>query len=130
MKKLLTLSALSLLMLTACGKEAPAEAAETFVKEMLEGDAGKAVSLIYIPPQQRNEMSDAMTQQMLTTMFSTIQAEVKKQGGVGKIKIGEVVYNNDKTQADVQLTIERKDGKTDTQTLKTIKDDGNWKIAF
>lgn len=127
MKKLLALSALSLMLLTACGKEAPAEAAETFFTELSQGDVKKALSIAYLPAEVNNPFGLSLLEQV----FNAMQEELKKQGGIKKITAEKVTYNSDKTQASVVLKIETNDGKVKSgKPIDVVKDNGVWKVKM
>ncbi|SUO97877.1 DUF4878 domain-containing protein [Suttonella indologenes] len=127
MKKLLVLSALSLMLLTACGKEAPAEAAETFFTELLQGDVKKALSIVYLPA----EVNNPFGLDLLEQVFNAMQEELKKQGGVKKITAEKVTYNSDKTQASVVLKIETNNGQVkSSESINVVKDNGVWKVKM
>lgn len=131
MKKLLTLSliVLSGIMLGACSDkvEPPAQAAETFFNEILQGDVKKAISLTYLPPEVNNPLGIGMLEQV----FTVLQQELKKKGGVKSVKAEKVTYNSDKTQATVILTIEANDGKSrDTKPIEVIKEGDVWKVKM
>lgn len=134
MKKILhtLIFALGLGLLAACGNSAdnPEKVAETFFKEMLEGDSGKAVDLIYLPPEmQQQGVKEEDVKGKLGMMFAAIREEVAKQGGIDSIKADGVQYTNaDKTEATVDITIKPKNGDGETETIPLIKTDKGWKL--
>ncbi len=131
-------------LLAACSDDSndnPANVAQTFFTEMLEGDAHKAVELIDVGDIDQGlsqitgqEMSVEDTEKKLTEMFTEMKKEVEKVGGVDAIKVGEVTYNNDKTEATVPVTLsfkkEMNGKKSDTQDVKLKKVDGMWKVLL
>ena len=134
MKKWLQTMALAIgsALLVACGGGAdePAKVAESFFQEMFSGDAGKAIELVYLPPEAMQAgMNEEQVKGKLTLMFSAMQEEIKKQGGVDSVKAGEVTYtNSDKTAATVKVTIKPKNGEASTEEIPLIKTDKGWKI--
>lgn len=134
MKKILhtLIFALGLGLLAACGNSAdnPEKVAETFFKEMLEGDSSKAVNLIYLPPEmQQQGVKEEDVKGKLGMMFAAIREEVAKQGGIDSIKADGVQYTNaDKTEATVDITIKPKNGDGETETIPLIKTDKGWKL--
>ena len=134
MKQWLRTAMLALMtgLLVACGggTDDPANVAETFFKELLQGDTAKAVDLIYLPPEaQQNGMSEKDVKDKLTLMFSSAKAKLDKQGGIDSIKAGNVSYtNSDKTEATVEITIKLKNGAENKDTIAVIKTDKGWKV--
>ena len=121
-------------ILTACG-DGPEKTAKTFFEEMLRGDAGKAVELIYLPPEATQKgMSEETIKGKLTMMAAEMQQQIKKEGGDISISTGEVTYTNaDKTEARVTVILKgKKDGKEQEKSEKipVIKTDKGWKIKM
>lgn len=133
--KIVLLTLVSLL-LVACGGDGPEKVAENFAEAIVEGDVDKMLELIYIPEEIRKEMDSdpeaaKMMEDKLGMMFGMVAAEVKKQGGVDKIKAGKVTYNADKTEATVSVDIKMKNGdNSGGEPMQLIKTDDGWKISL
>lgn len=134
------------LHLTAYAKnlDDPADVAKTFFSEMAQGDPHKAVALLdlselnamlaEISGQDGPEISRDQAEEKLSQMIGEMQTEIKNAGGIESIKTGDVRYNSDKTEATVAVTVSLNaeiDGKkSDTETLKLKKIDGQWKVQL
>ncbi|MDO5090742.1 MAG: DUF4878 domain-containing protein [Cardiobacteriaceae bacterium] len=115
-------------LLVACGGDAPDEVAKSFYRELLEGDGNKAVALVYWPEEVPTE-AQTQAKGKITMMAGAFQENAKEEGGVADIKAGEVRYTNaDKSEATVEVTIEMKSGKTETDRVPVIKTDKGWKV--
>jgi len=119
-------------ILTACG-DGPEKTAKTFFEEMLRGDAGKAVELIYLPPEATQKgMNEEAIKGKLTMMAAEMQQQIKKEGGDISISTGEVTYTNAaKSEAKIAVTLYKhingKKARRDAEIL-LIKEDGAWKV--
>ena len=118
-------------ILTACG-DGPEKTAKTFFEEMLRGDAGKAVELIYIP-READDKGAEMAKGKISKMASEMQAQIKKEGSID-VSTGEVTYTNaHKTEATVKITLTgKKNGKehSETNNVRLIKTDKGWRIKM
>lgn len=133
MKKFLMLLLLSL-ALSGCGEESKVgDRAETFIREVISGDANKAAEMV-VPPKELPEAMKGLFQDKLTAMFKAIQGAIKGQGSLKSVKAKEVKFENgDKTAALVTLEVVVHDAKKDREDSKQsqmhmVKKDGNWFI--
>ena len=119
-------------VLAACGGDGPDKAVKTFYEEIFNGDASKAVELIYIPPEAGDKGAE-MAKGKITMMASEMQAQIKKEGSID-VSTGEVTYTNaDKTEATVKITLTgKKNGKehSETNNVRLIKTDKGWRIKM
>ncbi len=134
MKKFLMLLLLSL-AITGCGGEESkvSDRAETFIREMVSGDANKAAEMV-VPPEKMPEAMKGLFQEKLTAMFKAMQGAIKDRGSLKSVKAKEVKFENgDKTAALVTLEVVVHDAKKDREETKQnqmhmVKKDGNWFI--
>lgn len=136
MKKIIHLLLLSMIVtfVVACGgKDKPAEVAETFFKEMFQGDASKAVALVDTSGNHLSEKEQQQANMFIAMMAAGMKAQIEKAGGIKSIEARKVEYNKDKTTATVPLTITLNkaiDGKAaDTNNVHLKKVNGEWKIV-
>ena len=121
-------------ILTACG-DGPEKAAKTFFEELFSGDAGKAVELVYLPPEAvQKGMNEEAVKGKLTMMTAEMQKQIQKEGGKISVSTGEVTYTNaDKTEARVTVIFKGKkdgNGQEKSQKVSVIKTDQGWKIKM
>ena len=134
MKKFLMLLLLSL-ALTGCGGEESkvGDRAETFIREVISGDANKAAAMV-VPPEKMPEAMKGLFQQKLTAIFKAMQEAIKGQGSLKSVKAKEVKFENgDKTAALVTLEVVVQDAKKDREEtnqtqMHMVKKDGQWFI--
>ena len=134
MKKFLMLLLLSL-ALTGCGGEESkvGDRAETFMREIISGDANKAAEMV-VPPEKMPEAMRGLFQEKLTSLFKVMQEAIKDKGSLKSVKAKEVKFENgDKTAALVTLEVVVHDAKKDRDESKQnqihmVKKDGNWFI--
>lgn len=114
----------------------PKETAQTFFESLINGDASKAASLVYLPPEAEQQ---GITEQVMLGKLGVIsmelREEIKKEGGSITVVSSEPTYTNAaKTEAKVPVTLKMRDksGKTeeDKETLDLIKTDKGWKIQL
>ena len=134
MKKFLMLLLLSL-ALTGCGGEESkvGDRAETFMREIISGDANKAAEMV-VSPEKMPEAMRGLFQEKLTSLFKVMQEAIKDKGSLKSVKAKEVKFENgDKTAALVTLEVVVHDAKKDREDSKQsqmhmVKKDGNWFI--
>ena len=134
MKKFLMLLLLSL-ALTGCGGEESkvSDRAETFMREIISGDANKAAEMV-VSPEEMPEAMRGLFQEKLTSLFKVMQEAIKDKGSLKSVKAKEVKFENgDKTAALVTLEVVVHDAKKDREDSKQsqmhmVKKDGNWFI--
>lgn len=114
----------------------PKETAQTFFESLINGDASKAASLVYLSPkaEQQGVTEQAMTSK-LDMVSMELREEIKKEGGSITVVSSEPTYTNAaKTEAKIPVTLKMRDksGKTeeDKETLDLIKTDKGWKIQL
>ena len=138
MKKLLQILCLTFFagMLAACGGDGPEKTAKTFFEELFNGDAGKAMDLVYIPPEAAAKgKSKEVVKGKLTMLTARQKEKMKKEGGsITGIDIGEVHYTNaDKTTAKVEIIVKTKIGSETSEKknkVPLIKTDKGWRIKM
>lgn len=79
--------------------------------------------------------ADANAKDFVRGKFQMLLTERAKQAesldGVKSIKAEKTTYNDDKTRADVSVTVTfKKDGETHTEHTHLIQSDGDWKIKI
>lgn len=114
----------------------PKETAQTFFESLINGDASKAASLVYLSPkaEQQGVTEQAMTSK-LDMVSMELREEIKKEGGSITVVSGEPTYTNAaKTEAKVPVTFKMRDKSgnngEDKETLDLIKTDKGWKIQL
>ena len=123
------------LALTGCGGEESkvGDRAETFMREIISGDANKAAEMV-VPPEKMPEAMRGLFQEKLTSLFKVMQEAIKDKGSLKSVKAKEVKFENgDKTAALVTLEVVVHDAKKDRDESKQnqihmVKKDGNWFI--
>ena len=114
----------------------PEEVAVKFFEDIFAGKADAVINYVHIPELEKaSEQEKQMLTMFMGQMFAALKEEMQKQGEeVVGFKTNGVVYNADKTEAEVQLVAQRKtkDGKTkeDSQPMKLKKINGEWKIIM
>ncbi|WP_407362056.1 DUF4878 domain-containing protein [Pseudomonas luteola] len=117
--------------LVACsGANTPESVAEHFIKAAYTQDLDTMMDLIDVPKD-----ADANAKDFVRGKFQMLLTERAKQaeslGGVKSIKAEKTTYNDDKTRADVSVTVTfKKDGETRTEHTHLIQSDGDWKIKI
>ena len=117
--------------LVACsGANTPESVAERFIKAAYTQDLDTMMDLIDVPKD-----ADANAKNFVRGKFQMLLTERAKQaeslGGVKSIKAEKTTYNDDKTRADVSVTVTfKKDGETRTEHTRLIQSDGDWKIRI
>lgn len=114
----------------------PKETAQTFFESLINGDASKAASLVYLSPkaEQQGVTEQAMTSK-LDMVSMELREEIKKEGGSITVVSSEPTYTNAaKTEAKVPVTLKMRDKSgnngEDKDTLDLIKTDKGWKIQL
>ena len=114
----------------------PKVTAHTFFESLINGDASKAASLVYLSPkaEQQGVTEQAMTSK-LDMVSMELREEIKKEGGSITVVSGEPTYTNAaKTEAKVPVTFKMRDKSgnngEDKETLDLIKTDKGWKIQL
>ena len=117
-------------VLAACGGDGPDKAVKTFYEEIFNGDASKAVELIYIPPEADRTEAERVKRKV-AMLAEEKRKTLEEEGGV-TFNTGEVSYTNaDKTEAMVELIMKRKkDGNSETTKVPTIKTDKGWRMKI
>lgn len=130
MKVMLRILALTLvtLLLTACGSGSPEETLSEFYETIADNDADKAISYFSIEGLKESEM--AMAKGKLQMVVGEFYAQTESKNGLDKIEVTNVVFNEDKTQAEatVQLTFGNGEIKRNTDNL--VKEKDGWKISL
>lgn len=139
MKKLIRTLLLGLIAAAATiayAAAGPKETAQTFFESLINGDASKAASLVYLSPkaEQHGVTEQAMTSK-LDMVSMELREEIKKEGGSITVVSGEPTYTNAaKTEAKVPVTLKMRDKSgnngEDKDTLDLIKTDKGWKIQL
>lgn len=117
-------------VLAACGGDGPDKAVKTFYEEIFNGDASKAVELIYIPPEADRTEAERVKRKV-AMLAEEKRKTLEEEGGV-TFNTGEVSYTNaDKTEAMVELIMKRKKGgNSETTKVPMIKTDKGWRIKI
>ena len=119
-------------VLAACGGDGPDKAVKTFYEEIFNGDASKAVELIYIPPEADRTEAERVKRKV-AMLAEEKRKTLEEEGGV-TFNTGEVSYTNaDKTEATVKITLTgKKNGKehSETNNVRLIKTDKGWRIKM
>ena len=117
-------------VLAACGGDGPDKAVKTFYEEIFNGDASKAVELIYIPPEADRTEAERVKRKV-AMLAEEKRKTLEEEGGV-TFNTGEVSYTNaDKTEAMVELIMKRKkDGNSETTKVPMIKTDKGWRMKI
>ena len=130
LRKILSLFTCSVLAfaLTACGSKSPEATAEKFITAAYRGDADTVIALTYI--EQVPGMED-MVRGKLKMMVSESQSKANELGGIKKVSAAPAKYSEDKTRADVKVTIIfKKDNFEKNEDLSLVKINDQWKFAF
>ena len=131
MKKILMgILCLGALVFASCGGDTstPEGVAKTFTEAMMEGDADKAVSLMYFGDEVTQEQKDGMAS-MLKLGFSQEGALDEMKGTtIEVVDKAEIAEDGNTAKVTLRAT---KDGKSEDQKVDLKKDkDGNWKVDF
>ena len=115
MEKILGMLAMALCLI-GCSK-GPDKVAVKFFEAMADGDFDKAA-----------EYASKDTKPMIKMMAGMPNAkeESQKENKGAKFKAVETKINGDKASVKVERT---KDGKTETNDVNLVKEDGDWKVA-
>ena len=114
----------------------PEEVAVKFFEDIFAGKTDTVLNYLYEPKlEQASEQEKTMMAMFMGQLFVAIKEEMQKQGEeVVGFKSNGVVYNADKTAAEVQVVAQRKtkEGKVeeDSQPMKLKKINGEWKIIM
>ena len=116
MKKLLGMLAMAL-CLVGCSK-GPDKVAVTFFEALADADFDKAA-----------ELASKETQPLVKMMAAVPDAKenMKKEFDGAKFKAVDTKIDGDKATVKVEF---KKDGKTDTNDVNLVKEDGDWKVAM
>lgn len=114
--------------------DSPEAATKEFVKVFFEGkgDSDKLLDIIYVPDSDKMDPQEKSMVMGKLAMFTQMAKEdTDAKGGVKEVKIDNVTYNEDKTQASVTMTVVYGNGETNDgkgSALDLIKQDGKWKV--
>lgn len=110
---------LLLVWLAGCGGGAPNTIVEDFYRSLEAGETSKAAAML--SNSTRSFMGDAKLKAMMGEQTEAIQ----KKGGIAKI----TVTGEPKAELAVfDVVIDFKNGSQETDKVKLIKEDGDWKI--
>jgi hypothetical protein len=128
MKKInLLLVALCALLFAACTssvkKESPSGIVTKYLDCVVAGDFDKAVQCFYFKEELQKEE--------LTGLAAKLAQGYGKDGGLVKYEIvSEEIDQEDNTKANVNVKLFYKEGREDEETMKTVLNDGKWKIDY
>lgn len=122
---------LAAVALVACsgGASSPEAAATAFVKAMYDGDGDKLLKLARLPSGERPGELE-MAQGKLRAAAVEGKARAAANGGVQEVTVKSSRINEqDPTQAVTVLTVRFKNGQKE-ERVRTVKEDGNWKVRL
>lgn len=117
----------SLGLLACSPSNSPEKAINEFYSAVETKDFDKAISYVYLGDVEK---AGAMSTDKLKMMLYFAAEAMEKQGGVKEIKIGEITYNEDKSLADVVITVNMKNGESETDSRTLILKNGQWLIMM
>lgn len=117
-------------LLAACGARTPEDAAKRFVEKSYTGDADAVIAMIYIPEQDKAGIEDIL--------HGKVKAGVAKQkeyadskGGLAEITADPAETSpDDANRASVKVHMRFKQGETNTDRVRLIKDGNDWKVRL
>ena len=127
---LLAFTACVLFMVSACGGSKPGDVAVEFTQAMIDGNADKCFSYLYLDEMEAAQKDFAKGK--INVMVKGTSEQIKARGGVKSVKLVDVT--DDKTDekrksARVELTLN--DGESKIDSFNLIKDKkGEWKILL
>lgn len=114
--------------------DSPEAATKEFVKVFFEGkgDSNQLLDIIYVPDSETMDSQEkSMVMGKLGMFVQMAKEDTDAKGGIKAVKIDNVTYNEDKTQAAVTMTITYGNGETNDgegSALDLIKHNGKWKV--
>ena len=133
MKKLLSYAFIVALMfgLVACGNSSnsPEGAVKGFFTALAKNDVDGAMKLMDMQGVKEADMGKAKDK--IKFMFGMMVDKAKEEGvNFADVKVGEVVYSDDKKSAKVEVTMPGKNGKEEKTKVPVVNRDGTWKVLL
>ena len=129
LKNWIALLALPLLLAGCSSSNEPDQVAKSFVEATYEGDVDELISLLAIPKDAESHQKDMVRGKMQMAVADKA-AKASRNGGVDKIEIGQVDYNDDKSAATVPVTVYFANGEKNSGSTRLVKMDGDWKVRL
>ncbi|WP_034356659.1 DUF4878 domain-containing protein [Helicobacter jaachi] len=114
--------------LTACGENTPKDVAVAFMEDVYKGNGDKLLGYIDLP----EKAEEVGMKEMLEGKLKAGAAEAKQKAqNAGGLKSVEMISEDIKEKTGVVvLRIKFEDGNEDTEQVKVIKVDDEWKIKL
>lgn len=119
-----------LLLVTGQVLASPESVSEDFIRAAARGDASNAESLVYMPPNNKGVLTTLSTAQIVDVMVQKAQAVSASKGGLTNIKTTKVTYIEDGKRARAQIQLEFADGTNDSDSIRLVNIDGQWKVEI
>ncbi len=119
--------------LSACSSKSPEDVAISFVEASYKGNADKMMDMIYLPADKQDQPG---TKDMLSGKLKQAAAKSKenadRKGGVKDITVQESKIDeaNGLGQVIVNIDFKNEGSQSETDRVKLIQNDGQWKISL
>lgn len=130
--KLFFITMMMSLVVAACsGDSSPEDAAKNLIKALGTGESSQVLETIYIDEADNTPEIKQMIEGKLGMLATGAKQEMDAKGGVKSIATSNVVYNDDKTAATVDVTVTYGNGEVDgPDEMDLIKTKDGWKAKL
>ncbi|TBU90661.1 DUF4878 domain-containing protein [Stutzerimonas kirkiae] len=115
-------------LLAACSGSGPEATTESFYKAAAKGDVDKAIGLISFADVGANEMVQAKGKVQM--IVGQLQARIQANDGLDSVEVLSSTVSEDGNQATLHNRLNYKNGKSQDDRVRLVKEKGDWKIAL
>ncbi|QLF92947.1 DUF4878 domain-containing protein [Pseudomonas sp. ABC1] len=116
------------ILLAACSGGSPESTVENFYKAAAKGDVDKAIELISFADVGANEMVQAKGKVQM--IVGQLQARIQANDGLDSVEVLSSTVNEEGTQAVLNNRLNYKNGKSQEDRVRLVKEKGDWKISL
>ncbi|MFT0212226.1 DUF4878 domain-containing protein [Pseudomonas sp. F1_0610] len=119
-----------LLLLTGQVLASPEFVSESFIRAAAAGDTATAESFVYMQNTEAGVLTTLPIAKIVDVMVQKAQAVSASKGGLTSIKTSQVTYIEEGKRARAQIQLEFADGTRDSDSLRLVNIQGQWKVEI
>ena len=116
----------------ACGGDgSPEDAAKNMMEAFATGDSATVMKTIYIDETGEDAEMKQMISSKIGMMAGMMKEEIEGKGGIKSIDTANIVYNDDESEATLDVTITYGNGEiSGPDEMEAVKTKDGWKVKL